>query len=93
MMLVIVVNKGICLLAEDAPIRGAVCHVGRLTRLLGDDALCCRILFCSYRFGKREVGKSKQAQNRIMIFPGLLGDNYSTVRQKHSKNTQEYRGS
>lgn len=34
----------------------------------GDDALCCRILFSSYRFGKREVGKSNQAQNRILIF-------------------------
>ena len=49
----------------------------------GDDALGCRILFCSHRFGRREVGKSEQAQNRIMIFPGLLGDNYSTVREKH----------
>ena len=40
------------------------------------------------RFGRREVGKSKKARNRIMIFPGPPRDDESTVREDTSVQQQ-----
>lgn len=39
-------------------------------------------------FGKHEVGKGKQAQNRVMILPGPLRNNESTVRENTSDQLQ-----
>ena len=74
-----------------SPSKKGCVSCGQTPSAAGDDALCCRILFCSYRFGRWEVGRSRRAQNRIMIFPGLLGDNYGAVREENiSGRRREY---
>lgn len=47
----------------------------------GDDVLVCRFLFSPCRFGKHEVGKSKQERNYNL--PRLMGHNCSHGKKKH----------